>query len=83
MKAHAEMKILTARHFLFYMGMACLAAAVVWATAEVLSWSNGLTFAAVVAVETLVSVTALRESLFAPLASKRASTTAPTLSSAR
>jgi membrane protein implicated in regulation of membrane protease activity len=66
MKPRAEMKILTMQHFLFYMGMACLAATLVWAASELLSWSNGLSFAALVVVETLVSVIALRESLFAP-----------------
>lgn len=60
------MKILTMRHFLFYMGMACVATVVVWGASEVLSWSNGLTVAALVVIETLVSLFALRESLFAP-----------------
>jgi hypothetical protein len=60
------MKILTMRHFLFYMGMACVATVIVWGASEVLSWSNGLTVAVLVVVETLVSVVALRESLFAP-----------------
>jgi hypothetical protein len=62
------MKILTMRHFLFYMGMACLATIVVWGVSEVLGWSNGLTVAVLVVVETLVSLVALRESLFAPAA---------------
>ena len=66
MKPRAEMKILTMRHFLFYMGMACLAAMLVLAATELLSWSNGLAFAALVVVETLVSLFALRESLFVP-----------------
>lgn len=66
MKPHADMKILTARHFLFYMGVACVAAAIVCAASEALDWSNGLTFAALVVTETIVSITALRESLFAP-----------------
>ena len=66
MKPHAEMKILTMRHFLFYMGMACVATIVVWGASEVLDWSNSLTVAVLVVVETLVSLFALRESLFAP-----------------
>jgi membrane protein implicated in regulation of membrane protease activity len=66
MKPRTEMKILTMRHFLFYMGVACLAAMLVLAATELLSWSNGLAFAALVVVETLVSLIALRESLFAP-----------------
>jgi hypothetical protein len=66
MKPHAEMKILTARHFLFYMAVACVAAAIVCAASETLDWSNGLTFAALVVAETIVSITALRESLFTP-----------------
>ncbi len=66
MKPRTEMKILTMRHFLFYMGMACLAAVLVLAATELLSWSNGLSFAVLVVVETLVSLVALRESLFAP-----------------
>jgi len=66
MKSHADMKMLTARHFLFYMGVACVTAAIVCATSEALSWSNGLTFTALVITETIVSITALRESLFAP-----------------
>lgn len=66
MKPHSEMKILTMRHFLFYMGVACIAAMLVLAATELLSWSNGLSFAALVVVETLVSLFALRESLFAP-----------------
>lgn len=66
MNPRAEMKILTMRHFLFYMGMACVATVAVWGASEVLSWSNGLTVAVLVVVETLVSLVALRESLFAP-----------------
>lgn len=46
--------------------MACLAAVFVLAATELLSWSNGLAFAALVVVETLVSLIALRESLFVP-----------------
>ncbi|HWM53885.1 MAG TPA: hypothetical protein VNO20_00645 [Solirubrobacterales bacterium] len=61
------MKILTARHFLFYMGVACVAAAIVCAASEALGWSNGLTFGILVITETIVSITALRESLFAPV----------------
>jgi putative flippase GtrA len=66
MKDRTEMKILTARHFLFHMGMACVAGTVVAITSRLLEWSNGLTFAAAAVAATVVSMISLRESLFAP-----------------
>jgi hypothetical protein len=62
----AEMKSLTARHFLFYMGVVCVVVTAVAITTRLLDLSNGLTFAIAALAATIVAAVALRESLFSP-----------------
>lgn len=62
----SDLKIYTLRHFLFYMGVACVASTLVWAASELLSWSYGLSVAVLFVAGVAVCLTALRESLFAP-----------------
>ncbi len=66
MEPRNDPKIYTLRHFFFYMGIACIASTIVWATAEILNWSYGLSVAVLFVVGLIVPLVALRESLFAP-----------------
>lgn len=66
MKPGNDLKIYTLRHFLFYMGIACIASAIVWVASEVLGWSYGLSVAVLFVAGLVVVAMALRESLFAP-----------------
>jgi hypothetical protein len=61
-----DLKIYTLRHFLFYMGVACIASTLVWATSEALAWSYNLSVAVLFVAGVVVCLLALRESLFAP-----------------
>ncbi len=56
----------TLRHFLFYMGMAALAGAVVGAAANVMGWSVGLIYGVGLPICAAIVMVALRESLFGP-----------------
>jgi uncharacterized membrane protein YfcA len=66
MKSHADMKMLTWRHFLFYMGLACVAGAIIGAAARLMDWSTGLIYAVTLPVCMLIVIIALREGLFGP-----------------
>ncbi len=66
MKPQTDLEIFTLRHFFFYLGIACVATVLVWAASIAMRWSNGLTFGVVVLAALLVSLTAIRKSLFAP-----------------
>jgi hypothetical protein len=66
MKPRNELKIYTLRHFLFYMGITWVAAAVIWAASEVFDWSYGLSVGVLIVAGLIVPTVALRESLFAP-----------------
>jgi hypothetical protein len=66
MKPSNELKMYTLRHFLFYMGVAAVLGVVVSAAGEVLGWSNGLTFGALLTAGLVVSTAAMREGLFGP-----------------
>lgn len=60
------MKMLTMRHFLFYMGLACTAGAIIGAAAGIMDWSTGLIYAVTLPVCTVIVIIALREGLFGP-----------------
>lgn len=60
------MKMLTLRHFLFYMGLACAAGAIIGTAARIMDWSTGLIYAVTLPVCTLIVIAALREGLFGP-----------------
>lgn len=60
------MKMLTLRHFLFYMGLACAAGAIIGAAARIMDWSTGLVYAVALPACTLIVIIALREGLFGP-----------------
>jgi hypothetical protein len=60
------MKMLTWRHFLLYMGLACVAGAIIGAAAKIMDWSTGLIYAVTLPVCILIVVVALREGLFGP-----------------
>ncbi len=54
----------TLRHFLFYMGIAALAGAIVGALANVMDWSTGLIYGVGLSVGTVIVIVAMREGLF-------------------
>jgi len=59
--------MLTLRHFLFYMGLACAAGAIIGVASGLMEWSTGLVYAVGLSTGTLIVIAALRESLFAPV----------------
>jgi hypothetical protein len=66
MSSESKPKIYTLRHFFFYMSLAGFAGVLVAIVSEALSWSHGLSFAALFVAGLIVSTTALREDLFVP-----------------
>lgn len=66
MEPHDDLKIYTLRHFLFYMGIAALAGAVIGVLAGLMDWSSGLIYGIGLPACTLIVTVALRESLFGP-----------------
>lgn len=66
MKPRDDLKIYTLRHFLFYMGMAALAGAVIGAAANVMDWSVGLIYGVSLPIGAVIVMVALRKSLFGP-----------------
>jgi len=65
-KSADDLKMYTLRHFLFYMGMAALAGAVIGALASAMAWSSGLVYGVGLSVGFLIVVFAMREGLFGP-----------------
>jgi len=61
-----DRKIYSLRHFLFYMGVGCIASTLVWAAPKLLAWSHNLSVAVLFVAGVVVCLRALRESLFAP-----------------
>lgn len=59
--------MLTLRHFLLYMGLACTAGAIIGIAARIMDWSTGLIYAVTLPVCTLIVIAALREGLFGPV----------------
>jgi hypothetical protein len=59
-------EIYTLRHFLFYMGAAALAGAVIGLLANLMDWSNGVVYGVGLPTGFAVVVFALRETLFEP-----------------
>lgn len=62
----ADLKVYTLRHFLFYMALACPGGAIVGAAAQIFNWSTGVVYAIGLLAALVISLMALRESLFAP-----------------
>jgi hypothetical protein len=56
--------MLTLRHFLFYMGVACAAGAIVGAVAGLMDWSTGLIYAVGLPTGIVIVLAAVREGLF-------------------
>ena len=69
MEHHADMKMLTLRHFLFYIGLAALVGAGVGAAAGLMDWSIGLVYVVGLPAGILVFLAAVRESFNAPVRS--------------
>ena len=68
----------TLRHFLFYMGMAATAGALVGTLSSVMDWSIGLIYGVGLSAGAAIGILALREGLFGPpKGSESHSTTAP------
>jgi hypothetical protein len=59
--------MLTLRHFLFYMGLACLDGAIIGAAAGLIDWSTGLVYAVGLSTGVIIVLAAVREGLFAPV----------------
>ena len=66
MKPREDLKMYTLRHFLFYMGAAALAGAVIGALANVMDWSGGLIYGVGLSVGAAIVILAMREGLFGP-----------------
>jgi len=66
MKPHEEIKVHTLRHFFFYVGLACLAGAVIGAAASAMDWSTGVVYAVGLSTALAISLIGLREGLFTP-----------------
>lgn len=64
MKPAEKLKMYTLKHFLFYMGIAALAGAVIGALANAMAWGNGLIFGVGLFVGLLIVIIAMREGLF-------------------
>ena len=54
----------TLRHFLFYMGIAAFAGALVGIAANITMWSDGLIYGIGLFIGLVISATAMREGLF-------------------
>ena len=66
MQPRQDLKMYTLRHFLFYMGVAALAGAVIGTASRTMDWSIGLIYGVGLSAGTVIAVFALRESLFGP-----------------
>lgn len=66
MKSHRDMKTLTPRHFLFYMGLACLGGAIVGAVSNLMDRSAELVYAVGIPIALVIGLMSIREGLFAP-----------------
>jgi putative flippase GtrA len=64
MRPHANKKIYSLRHFLFYLGLAMVGGALTGALKAILHWSNGLTFVVGLVAATIIATLALREDMF-------------------
>jgi len=64
MKTTETLKMYTLKHFLFYMGLAAIAGAVIGALANATAWSDGLIYAAGLLIGLAISAIAMREGLF-------------------
>jgi len=60
------MKMLTLRHFLFYMGLSCLGGTIIGAASGIMDWSSGLVYAVGLPTALIIGLASIRESLFAP-----------------
>lgn len=61
-----KMKMLTLRHFLFYMGLACLGGAIVGAVSNLMDWSAELVYAVGIPIALVIGFMSIQEGLFAP-----------------
>lgn len=66
MKSHTDMKVLSLRHFFFYMGLACLGGAIVGAASNLMDWSAALVYAVGIPIALVIGLMSIREGLFAP-----------------
>jgi ACR3 family arsenite efflux pump ArsB len=66
-----DLKMYTFRHFLFYMGLAALAGAVIGALANAMDWSIGLIYVVGLSVGIAIALIAMREGLFGGSARQR------------
>jgi len=66
MMTGGDLKMYTLRHFLFYMGVAATAGAVIGTLSGLMDWSIGLTYLAGLSSGTAIVLAAMRKGLFGP-----------------